>query len=197
VGGEVSGFIAWDRAVFDVINRSFTSGFFDALLPIVSDLNFWILPLGILWLIFFVRTNRRGRLIALSCFLVIAATDQLSNSVIKPTVQRSRPCNVLSAVHYYNGDRWIVTDKFGMTTYNPSYSFPSNHAANIAGQAMFWSNFYPQVTPLMIFAAIVVGYSRVYLGVHYPADIAGGYLVGIIVALLICLILRKWVLPDQ
>lgn len=197
MGGELSGFMAWDRSVFEVINKTFTSGFFDVLFPLASNLTFWLLPLGLFWLVFFVRTNRRGRLIALSCFLVVAGTDQLSNNMIKPAVQRERPCNVEPAVHYYNGNAWIVTDKFGMTTYKPSYSFPSNHAANIAGQAVYWSYFYPQMTPVMVFVALMVGYSRIYLGVHYPADVLGGYLVGVFVAVLIAYVLKRWLLPDQ
>ena len=62
---------------------------------------------------------------------------------------------------------------------------------------MYWSYFYPQVTPFMVFVAVVVGYSRVYEGHHYPADVAGGYLVGVFVAMLVAFILRRWVLPDQ
>ena len=197
MGGELSGFMSWDRAVFEVINKSFTSSFLDALLPLASDFEFWLIPLGLVWLFFFIRTNRRGRIIALSCLVVVAATDQLSNEIIKPSVQRVRPCNVVPAARYYDGEGFVVTDKFGMTTYKASYSFPSNHAANIAGQAMYWSYFYPQVTPFMVFVAVVVGYSRVYEGHHYPADVAGGYLVGVFVAMLVAFILRRWVLPDQ
>ena len=197
MGGEFSGFLSWDRAIFEVINKSFTSSFFDAIIPLASDFIFWMIPIGLVWLFFFVRTNRRGRIIALSCLVVVAATDQFSNDVIKPVVQRARPCNVVPSARYYDGDKFVVTDKFGMTTYKASYSFPSNHAANIAGQAMYWSYFYPQMTPAMILIGVVVGYSRIYMGHHYPADVVGGYLVGISIALLIGFILRRWVLPDQ
>jgi membrane-associated phospholipid phosphatase len=197
MGGEMSWFMSWDRAVFEVINKAFTSGFFDALVPVFSNLALWIIPAGILWIIFFIRTDRRGRLVALCCFLVVAATDQLSSNVVKPVVQRGRPCNVVPASRLYQDGKWLTTDRFGLTTYMTSYSFPSSHATNIAGQAMYWSYFYPQVTPVFVFAAAAVGFSRVYLGHHWPADVLAGYLLGIIVALVIAFPLRAWVLPEN
>jgi undecaprenyl-diphosphatase len=199
VGAELSWFEHWDRGVFGMVNQMFTSSFFDAIMPMISDQRMWLIPLGLLWLVFFFRTSRRGRIVALCCFVVVAATDQLSSSVIKPMVQRVRPCNVIPQTHYYDQDKelWIYTDKFAMTTYKSSYSFPSSHAANMAGQAIYWSYFYPQISPVLIAGALAVGYSRVYLGYHYPSDVAAGYFIGILIALMVAWPLRVWVLPDE
>ncbi|MBI5058362.1 phosphatase PAP2 family protein [candidate division KSB1 bacterium] len=197
MNGEVSGFLQWDRSTFEALNQWFSGSFFDALMPLLSDFYIWAIPVAIVWLWFFVRADRRGRIIALCAFLVIAATDQLAASVIKPYVQRQRPCNVIPATRLYLDGNWQTTDKFGLTTYKTSYSFPSNHAANIAGQAMYWSYFYPHLTPVFMFAAAVVGWSRIYMGLHYPSDVLVGYLLGAIIALIFAYPLRVWVLPDE
>lgn len=197
MGSGLSGILGWDRAVFEIINQDFSGGFLNTLLPFFSDFRIWLLPLGIVWTLFFWRTNRYGRLVAIGCFFVVVATDQVSDSVIKPAVQRVRPCNVIPAVNFYDDNgKWLVTDKFGLTTYKPSYGFPSSHAANVAGQATYWSFFYPQAAPFVISIAAVVCYSRIYLGHHYPLDVLGGYLVGVVFALFVAFILRRWIIPD-
>ena len=70
--GSISGFAAWDRGMFEVINKSMANGFLDTLLPLFSDFSIWLVPLAILWIFHFIRTDRRGRLIAIGCFLVLA-----------------------------------------------------------------------------------------------------------------------------
>jgi undecaprenyl-diphosphatase len=198
MGSEFSGIAAWDRGMFEVVNKSMANGFLDALLPLCSDVSIWLVPLAILWVFYFIRSNRTGRLIAIGCFVVLAATDQISDNLLKPMVHRNRPCNVVPSTHYYDDQgNWLITDKFGLTTYKHSFGFPSNHAANIAGQAMYWSYFFPHLTPVMILVAGAVGFSRVYLGHHYPADVFAGYVVGIVLALIIAWMLRRWIIPES
>lgn len=193
---ELSWFTAWDHGVFYVINSLFSSSFFNWLMPVLSNWSLWQVPMGIIWLVYMIRGKKRMRLIGVFALVLVALTDQISSSVIKPFVARQRPCNVIPSVHYYHDGQWIVTDKFGLTTYKSSSSFPSSHATNIAGQAIYWGYFYPQIAPLFYLMALSVGYSRIYLGLHYPSDILGGYLLALVLGLVVAFSLRLWVLPD-
>jgi len=81
------------------------------------------------------------------------------------------------------------------------YSFPSSHATNHFGAAVF---FFCTLRPylkkwayLFFFWAASISYGQVYVGVHYPSDVIGGAILGSIIGYLMSLIYRKKIgLPD-
>jgi len=85
--------------------------------------------------------------------------------ILKNTIKRDRPCH-----RFDNFDAFIVpSDKF---------SFPSGHAAAAFVFATVLSHFYPSMLELSYSIAVLIGLSRVMLGVHYPTDIAAGAALG-------------------
>ena len=107
--------------------------------------------------------------------LMITATDQIAN-LFKYGVKRPRPCQVedLKAIMRF------VADGCGR------YGYFSAHAASSMAAAVFlglslqkWYSYFPF---LLLLWAVITGYSRIYLGVHYPLDVIGGFILGIFLA---------------
>ena len=151
-----------------------------------------LLGLALVWCL--MRQNRRHALLVLAMLvLAFALADQVSSGLIKHLVERLRPTHdpsLGSMVHVVNGYRG------GM------YGFVSSHAANSFAAAMFLVLVmrHRAVTLSMFTWALLQCYSRVYLGVHYPGDILGGIVVGLLVGWLVWLLMRwiqrRWNMPQ-
>ena len=119
---------------------------------------------------FLLQTAYRRQWINFRTLLWLGATvgvsDAFAAQVIKPWAGRIRPCKVEGLVR-------IVEGCAG------SMSFPSNHAANGAAFAIFWFLWMgPRAGLLALSCMFFVGLSRVYMGMHYPSDVMGGFIVG-------------------
>jgi undecaprenyl-diphosphatase len=143
-----------------------------------------LLLLAVLWIL--LHQNRRHALLVLAMMaLAVILADQVSSGLIKHLVERLRPTHdpsLENTVHVINGYRG------GM------YGFVSSHAANFFAVATLLS--YVTRQRLVAFSlftwALFQCYSRIYLGVHYPGDILGGIVVGLLVGWLVWHLMR-WI----
>jgi len=161
--------VEFDAYLFFLLNYKAQNVVLDFLMPILTNLDYWRIPIVLLAMSLLVFGNKRGRVAVLLLILGITLSDQVCNNVFKPLVGRVRPCNVLDNVNL-------------LINCTKSFSFPSSHATNIFTGMILFSFIYPKLRiGLLIFAALVA-YSRVYVGVHYPFDILAGTVLGILCA---------------
>lgn len=161
----------WDTELFVYLNSLHTPGF-DNVMWYISGKLTWI-PLYAI-ILFFVFKQYRWKGFAVVAFvgLLVAMTDLSSVHLFKNIFQRFRPTHnpdLADFVHTVNNYR------------GGKYGFVSSHATNTLGLAVFTSLLFKTrfFTVWMIAWALIVSYSRIYLGVHYPGDILCGALLGV------------------
>jgi len=153
-----------DRIVFLFINSSLANPFTDSLMPVVTNDNFLRLIYGLALIAMLAFGRKRFIWVVVFSALVVALTDQSSSAWLKPAIERLRPCKVME-VHLLVGC-------------GAGYSFPSSHAANLFGQAVFFGLLYKKYLPYLLGFAFLVSVSRIFVGVHYPLDLIGGMILG-------------------
>lgn len=167
----------WDTDLFLLIN-GFHSPFFDGFMFAVSEKLTWI-PLYISVLYLLIKCWKKEAIWAiLALILCIVISDQVASGLLKDLVKRLRPSHaedlkgLVHLVRGYSGGK---------------YGFASSHAANAFGFAILSSIILQRriYTWSIMVWAIITAYSRIYLGVHYPLDVLGGAIVGVM-ATLIC-----------
>jgi len=72
-----------------------------------------------------------------------------------------------------------------------SHSFPSGHTATAFAGATLLSAFAPRAAPAFYVLAAAIAYSRLYVGVHFPLDVVGGIVIGVVTALLLLAAARR------
>ena len=156
-----------DFAILYWIQDNIRCGFLDGIFPIITSLC----EGGIIWIIFGVALLFFKKYRKYGFFLLIAMLlgSVIGNDIIKPLVARPRPCHIAS----------VLPDM--LIDIPTSFSFPSGHTTSsvIAATVLMRANkkFGFFAVPL----AFLIAFSRMYLFVHFPTDILGGIVLGVLI----------------
>ncbi len=157
-----------DTSFFLFLN-GFHNHFWDWVMILITRKEFW-LPLYLTLIYFIIRRYKsKSLLIIAMLILLIVACDQLAN-LAKVLVARERPIydeSIKNIVHQ-------VIRKGGR------YGYFSAHAANTFGLFVFTSYLFKRFRYTITFLiwTLIISYSRIYIGVHFPLDVISGMLIG-------------------
>ena len=163
--------------LFYLINHNWQNSFFDFLMPKITDVGSmpFVAILCILLLVYGVITkNMWVKYLAITGIIALILTDT-TISIFKVIFNEPRPFVTLNSVHL------LISE-------NDPYSFPSGHSGNIFALAtalgLNWEFKIMGKTIKLIWflipIACLIGFSRIYIGVHYPFDIVVGAIIGVI-----------------
>jgi membrane-associated phospholipid phosphatase len=163
-----------DKVAFSFVQQHFAGAWMDGLMLLLRNPPVWI-PLYIFMFVWALRQGKKSGLLFICLSLIcFAITDYSVAHLFKPLFGRIRPC--------YDADTAGIVR--GIIGCGGKLSFPSSHAANHFGLAAFW---YMAVYRLsrrkwnwLFLWASLISFAQVYVGVHFPLDIAGGALLGLL-----------------
>ena len=164
--------IHFDYWLFSKINQQWTNAFFDSVLLFLRESAIWI-PFYLFLLVFItINFGRRSWWWSFSFIMTVVISDLISSHLIKLLIFRYRPCQ----------DSLIAEQVRILVNYCPeSSSFTSSHACNHFAMATFIFFTLRETSRwwwLVFFWAFIISYAQVYVGVHYPLDVAGGAVLG-------------------
>lgn len=179
-----------DAAAQLLLNQQWRSAALDVLLPLFSSrlLLLALLAAAIVW-----RSALRGKA-QVAYFIVLAlgmGVSDLGCNTIKHAVPRLRPEHSVVGTYYRDTGQWRRVPEGYRVDRERDTSFPSAHAANSMALAVLAVLFWPKTRRIMWALPVMVGWSRVYLGKHYPLDVVAGWIFGALVGWLVWLAWKR------
>lgn len=154
-----------DNTILRWINVELRNKTFDKIMPIITSAG----NLGIIWITISVllMTKKDYRILGQMILTALVITTIIGEGIIKNIVRRKRP--------FYDED-----DKELLISKPITHSFPSGHTASSFAVATVFIKTDNAASLGIILLAGLIAFSRVYLGVHYPSDVIGGGIIGVL-----------------
>lgn len=167
--------LQFDQWLFHLINGQLHNSLFDAIMPYWRNKYFWIPVYVFLISFLLINWKKRGLIILLFGILAVGAADLTSSKVIKPLIERVRPCN----------NPFLQQEVRELVRCGSGYSFTSSHATNhfALGYFLFmvFGIRFRRGKWLLLLWAATIAYGQVYVGVHYPLDVFTGSVLGALI----------------
>ncbi|MDO8281667.1 MAG: glycosyltransferase family 39 protein [Thermodesulfovibrionia bacterium] len=164
-----------DTSLFFFINNSMQNSFFDLIMPFISNRAY--LPFLLIVSYEFFKDRKQTLFVLSLCVLAFALGDSSAN-ILKHIFERPRPCHALEGIRL-------------LTACGSSFSFPSGHSVNSFAIAAVFAHFFRRTAFATFTLAMLVAFSRIYIGAHYPSDVLAGAIWGGVTAWVI-IDLQKW-----
>lgn len=179
-----------DFKFFILANQIFRKQWLDWAMPLVSSA-------ALLWLIIgFVAAfgfYKKGPKFLVTVLVIVAAmgVSDFSTGLIKDSIGRIRPLNSLPLTNFVEDGRWQKRPLDFKPNKERGNSYPSAHASNSMAFAVMCMIFFRRLRPWMLLMPLAVGYSRLYLGKHFPTDVMAGWMLGA------CVAISVWIIWDN
>lgn len=176
-----------DLEVWYYLNATWHNEVLDAFIPFFRNQFFWA-PLYLFLLVFvLVNFGKKGLFWCAAFLIAFGLADYTSASLIKPFVNRVRPCN----------NPYLADIVHLLVPCGGGKSFPSSHATNHFALAAFMAatlgREHRWVRWVVFLWAGLIAYSQVYVGVHYPLDVVCGGLLGLVIGTVVGRVFeRRW-----
>jgi undecaprenyl-diphosphatase len=178
-----------DQSLFYSINGHWAHPALDLPMALLSSWAFWGPLVAVAGVLLFIFGGFRGRAAIICAALAVGLTDGIVSNTIKKTVLRPRPNQILENVRMVDLQKarprlLAITMPAKVEYSRPALkpvtgaSFPSSHTANNFAVAVVLTVFYRRRGALYFIPAVLISYSRVYVGSHFPSDVLFAMILG-------------------
>lgn len=155
-----------DQALFHLINRLPHTPFFHTIALILSGVGLGVLLWVAIGILLFLREEKKDHRFFIPIGFALGMSWLGGELLLKNIFMRARP--------FVDAMDGVIVVGGGAS----GYSFPSSHATTAFAMAVVFSFFEPRLRYAFFILAVLVSFSRVYMGVHYPFDILAGAVIG-------------------
>jgi len=185
---------SWDLQIMETINVDWSTPILDTFFVAIASFHLWKVPLIMAAVVAVIWGGFRWRVFVALALLCVLVGDTGVSSTLKSIIDRPRPHENEDGLRKVRLDGWkVVAEPSQPRPVQHGNSMPSSHTCNNVAIAMVASCVFRPWGTLMWLWAILIGYSRIYTGDHYPADVLVSFPIAIFYSgLMVFLCIKLW-----